>query len=124
MRTVVTVVTIVLVTMLSACGLNQPGTNDSDNSLNANTTELPVVQQPAEAAVEQMQSSDSQMSSMEEKGDMKPAEAMAEQPADNAESGAVTMQADGDASQDPASTTEGEQSEVTKKPEQKTEIKS
>jgi hypothetical protein len=58
--------------MLSACGLNQPGTNSSDSSSNVANTEgtsqeLPVIQEPVEAVNDQMQGMEQQDGSMEAK---------------------------------------------------------
>jgi hypothetical protein len=61
-----TVLFTALVMMLSACGLNQPGgDNKAESKASADSTELPVVQQPAEAANDQMQSMDSESAAME-----------------------------------------------------------
>lgn len=109
-----------LVLILSACGLNQPGAdNKAESKATADSTELPVVQQPVEAANDQMQSMDSESAAMEASNSNEPAQAGT---MESSESTMTDMEQGKDMQQDASATDEGSDqkdkvSEKTKTPE-------
>ncbi|MGD8570455.1 MAG: hypothetical protein PVJ39_20375 [Gammaproteobacteria bacterium] len=108
-----------LVMMLSACGLNQSGTdNTADSKASADSTELPVVQQPAETANGQMQSMDSEAAAMEAASSDESAQA-----SDSMESSEPAM-ADMEPGKDmqPEASTAGEGSDSQDKVSDKTKV--